>query len=125
MASKSPVTSPSAPKKIKLSSPQSPTSAAMTQEANVANNNGSNAAGPSTPVYPASAFLVQRDPEHPKAQLPTRGSALAAGYDLYSSETVTLPGRGGRKVVQTGIRMKIPDGCYGRVAPRSGLGGLL
>lgn len=32
-------------------------------------------------VYPATSFLVTRN--SPKAKLPTRGSALAAGYDLY------------------------------------------
>ncbi|SAM82407.1 probable dUTP pyrophosphatase [Ustilago bromivora] len=65
-------------------------------------------------------LLVQRHPSHPLAKLPTRGSALAAGYDLYASERVVLP-RGGRKVVQTGICLAIPTGHYGRVAPRSGL----
>ncbi|SPO23728.1 probable dUTP pyrophosphatase [Ustilago trichophora] len=65
-------------------------------------------------------LLVQRHPAHPLAKLPTRGSALAAGYDLYSAEKVVLP-RGGRKVVQTGICLAIPTGHYGRVAPRSGL----
>lgn len=65
-------------------------------------------------------LLVQRHPSHPLAKLPTRGSALAAGYDLYSAEKVVLP-QGGRKVVQTGICVAIPDGHYGRVAPRSGL----
>lgn len=69
----------------------------------------------------SSQFLVQLDPAHPKAQLPTRGSAAAAGYDLYSSEVATLPPRGGRKVIQTGIRICVPEGTYGRVAPRSGL----
>ncbi|PWN18654.1 dUTP diphosphatase [Microstroma glucosiphilum] len=74
-----------------------------------------------TPTSSSSSFLVQLDAAHPGACLPTRGSALAAGYDLYSSETLTLPARGGRKVVQTGIRIKVPQGTYGRVAPRSGL----
>jgi dUTPase len=50
-------------------------------------------------------FLVSLDPEHPHAKAPTRGSALAAGYDLYASQNVI-----------------IPKGSYGRVAPRSGLG---
>ncbi|CAO1624358.1 unnamed protein product [Parajaminaea phylloscopi] len=68
----------------------------------------------------ASSFLVARDRDHPNAKVPTRGSAEAAGYDLYASERITLPRRG-RAVVQTGIRMQIPQGCYGRVAPRSGL----
>ncbi|SPO24430.1 probable dUTP pyrophosphatase [Ustilago trichophora] len=65
-------------------------------------------------------LLVQRHPAHPLAKLPTRGSPLAAGYDLYSAEKVVLP-RGGRKVIQTGICLAIPTGHYGRVAPRSGL----
>ncbi|PWY99428.1 dUTP diphosphatase [Testicularia cyperi] len=65
-------------------------------------------------------LLVQRHPSHPLAKLPTRGSAAAAGYDLYASEKVLLP-KGGRKVVQTGICLAIPTGHYGRVAPRSGL----
>lgn len=65
-------------------------------------------------------LLVQRHPAHPLAKLPTRGSASAAGYDLYSSESATLPA-GGRKLIQTGICLAIPPGHYGRVAPRSGL----
>jgi dUTP pyrophosphatase len=76
--------------------------------------------GVSAPSSSALRLLVQRHPAHPLAKLPTRGSALAAGYDLYSSEKVILP-RGGRKVIQTGLCLAIPPGHYGRVAPRSGL----
>jgi dUTP pyrophosphatase len=56
----------------------------------------------------------------PKAILPTRGSSAAAGLDLYSIEAVSLK-RGGRCVVRTGLAVAIPEGFYGRVAPRSGL----
>lgn len=66
-------------------------------------------------------LLVSLDSSHPKAQAPTRGSAQAAGYDLYASEETTIP-KSGRAMVATGIRLAIPLGCYGRVAPRSGLG---
>jgi dUTP pyrophosphatase len=56
----------------------------------------------------------------PTASLPTRGSAGAAGYDLFSADNyVVLPGR--RVVVSTGIAIQLPPGTYGRVAPRSGL----
>jgi len=56
----------------------------------------------------------------PRATLPTRGSAHAAGLDLYSIETVTLaPGE--RAIARTGLSVAIPEGYYGRVAPRSGL----
>lgn len=71
-------------------------------------------------VPPPSAFLIQLDPEHPGAKVPTRGSALAAGYDIYASEKTVIP-KGGRVVVPTGLRLRIPEGCYGRIAPRSGL----
>jgi len=54
------------------------------------------------------------------AQLPTRGSDGAAGYDLQSIEScVILPGK--RAVVATGISLELPHGVYGRIAPRSGL----
>lgn len=56
----------------------------------------------------------------PSATLPVRGSSLAAGLDLYSIEAVQLqPGQ--RELVRTGLAVAIPEGHYGRVAPRSGL----
>lgn len=55
-----------------------------------------------------------------KAVLPTRGSPAAAGLDLYSIEAVSLhPNQ--RALVRTGLAVAIPEGCYGRIAPRSGL----
>lgn len=57
---------------------------------------------------------------HPDATLPVRGSASAAGLDLFACATVTL-GPGEHKPVSTGVAVAIPDGYYGRVAPRSGL----
>lgn len=56
----------------------------------------------------------------PKAQLPTRGSAFAAGYDVYSSHATTIPARG-KALVDTDISIAVPAGTYGRIAPRSGL----
>ena len=56
----------------------------------------------------------------PEARLPTRGSEKAAGYDLYAAENMTIKANG-RALVSTGIAMTIPDGHYGRIAPRSGL----
>lgn len=56
----------------------------------------------------------------PDARIPTRGSAFAAGYDLYSAEAATVPGRE-RRLISTGICITIPNGHYGRIAPRSGL----
>lgn len=70
---------------------------------------------------PLPRLLVSLDAAHPKAQAPTRGSAHAAGYDLYASEEATIV-KSGRGMVATGIRLAVPLGCYGRVAPRSGLG---
>merc|ERR1712227_630084 len=54
------------------------------------------------------------------ATIPTRGSPLAAGYDLYSAEDTTIPARG-KGLVKTDIQIKVPHGTYGRIAPRSGL----
>ena len=56
----------------------------------------------------------------PRAVLPARGSLLAAGLDICAIEELTLqPGE--RVLARTGLAVAIPEGHYGRVAPRSGL----
>lgn len=57
---------------------------------------------------------------HAEAKLPTRGSLYSAGLDLYSIESLTIPAHG-RASIHTGLAVAIPQGFYGRVAPRSGL----
>ncbi|KAM4593991.1 deoxyuridine 5'-triphosphate nucleotidohydrolase, mitochondrial isoform 2-T2 [Odontesthes bonariensis] len=54
------------------------------------------------------------------ATAPTRGSAKAAGYDLYSAYDYSV-GPMDKAIVKTDIQIAVPHGCYGRVAPRSGL----
>lgn len=54
------------------------------------------------------------------AILPTRGSEMAAGLDLYSAQDAVIPARG-RQGITTGLAAAIPEGYYGRIAPRSGL----
>lgn len=56
----------------------------------------------------------------PEAFPPTKGSLKAAGYDLKSAYDCTVPARG-KALVDTGIKVQLPEGCYGRIAPRSGL----
>lgn len=51
---------------------------------------------------------------------PERCSALAAGYDLFSAVDVVIAAKG-KAMVPTDIAVAIPEGHYGRVAPRSGL----
>lgn len=58
------------------------------------------------------------------AKLPTYGSERAIGLDLYldtqnNDDRILMPGH--RKLFHTGLSMEIPEGYYGRVAPRSGL----
>ncbi|OAA49393.1 DeoxyUTP pyrophosphatase, dUTPase subfamily [Metarhizium rileyi] len=55
-----------------------------------------------------------------KARLPTRGSAFAAGYDIYAAKDTIVPARG-KVLVDTDISIAVPAGTYGRIAPRSGL----
>lgn len=56
----------------------------------------------------------------PEAYPPTKGSVKAAGYDLKSAYDITVPAKG-KALVDTGIKIQLPGGCYGRIAPRSGL----
>ncbi len=54
------------------------------------------------------------------AVVPTQGSHYAAGYDLYAAEEGTVLAEC-RLLVKTNIAVSIPEGYYGRIAPRSGL----
>ena len=53
-------------------------------------------------------------------QIPTRGSAEAAGFDLKTNTNAILPPKSLSRV-STGISFRVPQGTYGRIAPRSGL----
>ncbi|KAF3923148.1 hypothetical protein ABW20_dc0108147 [Dactylellina cionopaga] len=108
----SPPPETSVAKKLKMSD-ATPTStsisAATTAETSVP---------PVTSVAAEPALLIKK--LNDKARAPTRGSAFAAGYDMYACEDTVIP-KGGKGLVETGLSMAVPEGCYGRVAPRSGL----
>jgi dUTP pyrophosphatase len=53
-------------------------------------------------------------------KLPTRANETDAGYDLYSAEYGSIPPLS-RLLIKTDISVAIPQGYYGRIAPRSGL----
>lgn len=56
------------------------------------------------------------------AHIPTRGTSLSAGYDLYSDhehKLIIQPGK--MHKIHTGIAVEIPQGYFGAVFARSGL----
>lgn len=56
------------------------------------------------------------------AILPTRGSALAAGYDLYAClETDVIIAPGKTEKIGTGLAIAVPEGYFGAIFARSGL----
>jgi len=55
-----------------------------------------------------------------EARVPKKGSARAAGHDLYTNEGTDVPARG-QAMVGTGIAIGLPHNTYGRIAPRSSL----
>tara|TARA_R110000824_G_C15222850_1_gene677706 strand:- start:3852 stop:4361 length:510 start_codon:yes stop_codon:yes gene_type:complete len=54
------------------------------------------------------------------AIIPTRSNPTDAGWDLYSTERLTMPFRQ-PVLVSTGIALAIPEGYVGLIWPRSGL----
>lgn len=58
---------------------------------------------------------------HPNAIIPTKGTPLSAGFDLYALEDKLIIGGAGNFIVPTGIAVQLPPGTYGRIAMRSGL----
>ena len=59
---------------------------------------------------------------HKDSIVPKKGSALAAGYDLfcYTDKDIVIESSGKARI-PTGISVELPHNTYGRVAPRSGL----
>lgn len=53
-------------------------------------------------------------------EAPTRGTPQAAGLDLCAAESVELL-RDQPTLISTNLVLEIPEGYYGRIAPRSGL----
>ena len=71
---------------------------------------------------PENALKIKRLTE--TAVVPTRGSADAAGWDLYADLNTDLSleiAPASSYVVPTGIAMEIPKGCFGALYARSGL----
>src|SRR6476659_9415735 len=73
-------------------------------------------------MHPAKAPLTTLNFKRldSRAVLPTRGSTAAAGLDLYSIDEIHIEPHQ-RVLARTGLAVAIPEGFYGRVAPRSGL----
>ena len=65
-----------------------------------------------------NALSIKKD--DPDAIVPTKGSANAAGFDLYSLTGHTIKPNH-VVIVDTGIIASFPKGTYGRIASRSGL----
>lgn len=55
-----------------------------------------------------------------KARIPYQATDRAAGYDLFSAESILI-GPQERRLIKTNVAIEIPFGYYGRIAPRSGL----
>lgn len=68
----------------------------------------------------SSSFVLRckRLSEH--AALPTRAHDSDAGYDLYAAYDMTVPPYK-TIMVKTDIAIAVPEGYYGRIAPRSSL----
>ena len=56
-----------------------------------------------------------------KAYPPTRETAGSIGYDLRSPRFARIPPKGGTYYLPLRIAFQIPEGHYGRLAPKSGL----
>ncbi|EAL60754.1 dUTP diphosphatase [Dictyostelium discoideum AX4] len=80
------------------------------------NNNNNNYLKMAPPNF--ETFKVKKLSD--KAIIPQRGSKGAAGYDLSSAHELVVPAHG-KALAMTDLQIAIPDGTYGRIAPRSGL----
>ena len=56
----------------------------------------------------------------PNAALPTLAMPNSAGLDMVSAYDYVIAAKS-KKIIKTDLTIKIPKGCYGRIAPRSSL----
>ena len=54
------------------------------------------------------------------AKMPTRSTSQSAGLDIYSAQPCIVPAQN-RRLVNTDLKVAMPKGSYGRIAPRSGM----
>lgn len=64
-------------------------------------------APPVTTISQSPPLLIKR--LSPSATAPTRGSAFAAGYDIYAAKATIVPKRG-KVLVDTDIAIAVPEG---------------
>ena len=76
---------------------------------------------------PCKLYVIKNEEEilrvkrmNVNAKLPVRGSSGAAGYDLSAAQSAVISAHG-QCLAKTGQAISMPPGCYGRIAPRSGL----
>lgn len=85
-------------------------------------------AGGKDTVVTVTSTEVKTKKLYEDAKMPTRGSADAAGWDLYAygyegasgNWTLTIPPRSTVKI-NTGVSVSLPQGSFGGIYPRSGL----
>jgi len=113
-------TSPPAAKRIKtdIDAVASETPSSDVPQIATENSNNNNAATTTTTEDTANAKMASLPPPSlqvkklsDKARLPTRGSAFAAGYDVYAAHDTVIPARG-KALVDTDISIAVPaDTC--------------
>lgn len=101
-----PPTSPQSPQAKRTKTDHAPSEPAS-NAAPAMSESAPAAAVPVTQVQDAPHLLIKKLSE--KAKLPTRGSAFAAGYDLYAAQETVIPSRG-KGLVDTDLSMAVPAG---------------
>ncbi|PCH40611.1 DeoxyUTP pyrophosphatase, partial [Wolfiporia cocos MD-104 SS10] len=56
----------------------------------------------------------------PNGKMPQRGTSDSVGYDLFSATNDIIPAKG-QTEFNIKLKIQVPFGTYGRIAPRSGL----
>lgn len=74
---------------------------------NVSTTENGSSTAPAATMEQAPALQIKKLSD--KARLPTRGSAFAAGYDIYAAKETVIPARG-KALVDTDISMAVPAG---------------
>ena len=112
-------TPPPEPKELDHQPPSLPTSP-LPKRTKTSNQDNQEKDNPAPPTASIDSVMASSKPSTAlpplfvkkltdSAQAPTRGSALAAGYDIYGAKETVIPARG-KAMVDTGISIAVPEG---------------
>jgi len=68
-----------------------------------------------------NSLSIKFEKVHSRAKLPEKAYSGDAGWDVYSTKKIVIPGNGGTRLIPIGLKMEIPEGYFAKIEGRGGI----